>query len=82
MRRIIAMTGAALALVLLAGDSARAETWQRQWTGPYGVDRSATVHCGPYGCGYNMQATGPNGRPGPAQAGPGPGPIAGSAIVR
>jgi hypothetical protein len=62
MRKLIAMTGAALALVLLAGDQARAETWQRQWTGPYGVDRSATVHCGPYGCGYNMQATGPKRR--------------------
>jgi hypothetical protein len=61
MRKLIAMTGAAVALVLLTGDQARAETWQRQWTGPYGVDRSATVHCGPYGCGYNMQATGPNG---------------------
>jgi hypothetical protein len=74
MTRLIAMTGATLALVLLAGDTARAETWQRNWTGPYGVDRSATVHCGPYGCGYNMHATGPNGatwsRSGGAWAGP------------
>jgi hypothetical protein len=34
MTKLIAVTGAALALVLLAGDSARAETWQRNWTGP------------------------------------------------
>jgi hypothetical protein len=34
MRKLIVMTGAALALVLLAGDQARAETWQRQWPAP------------------------------------------------
>lgn len=43
MTKLIAMTGAALALVLLAGDSARAETWQRNRTGPYGVDRQQCI---------------------------------------
>ena len=78
MTKLIAMTGAALALVLLAGDSARAETWQRNWTGPYGVDRSATVQLrSRMDAGTTCTRPGRTAPPGPAPAELGRGPYRG-----
>jgi hypothetical protein len=63
MTKFISITSAAIVLLLLAVVSADAgESWSGSWTGPYGVDRSATAYCGYRGCGYSMQATGPNGQ--------------------
>jgi len=61
MKIVITQIATILALLVLSIASARADSWIRSWTGPYGVDRQATVNCGYHGCGYNMQATGPGG---------------------
>lgn len=61
MLRLISIASLTAIFLSLAVVSADAETWTRHWTGPYGTSRSATVQCGYRGCGYQMQAIGPNG---------------------
>jgi hypothetical protein len=61
MLRLISIASLTAIFLSLAVVSADAETWTRHWTGPYGTSRSAAVHCGYRGCGYQMQAIGPNG---------------------
>jgi hypothetical protein len=55
------IASACLAALMLKAAPAHADSWSRNWTGPWGVDRSATLNCGNHACGWNMQATGPNG---------------------
>ena len=61
MLRLISIASLTAIFLSLAVVSADAETWSRHWTGPHGASRSTTVHCGYHGCGYQMQAVGPNG---------------------
>ncbi len=61
MQKLILVAAASLPALLAIAAPAQAETWSGTRTGPYGVTRSGTAHCGPYGCGWNMHATGPNG---------------------
>lgn len=61
MKTTMLIAGACLAATLLQGTAAYAETWSGSRTGPGGVTRSGTLACGDHACGWNMQATGPEG---------------------
>jgi hypothetical protein len=62
MKIVVTQIATIVVMLLLSVATAKADSWSRSWTGPYGVERSATGGCGYHGCGYNMQATGPNGQ--------------------
>jgi hypothetical protein len=60
MKKLMLFAGACMAATLLQG-TAYAESWSGSRTGPGGVSRSGTLTCGDHACGWNMQATGPEG---------------------
>jgi len=82
MKKLMQIAGTCLAATLLQGTAAHADSWSGNWTGPGGVNRSATAGCGPHGCAYNMQATGPNGATWSRRGGVVQGPNGGVAGVR
>ena len=74
MRKLMLIAGTGLVAMLLQGATAHADSWSGGWTGPGGVHRHGTVNCGNHACGWNMQATGPNGATWSRQGGVAQGP--------
>ena len=82
MRKLMLIACASTAVLLVQGGPAHADSWSGSWTGPGGVHRSGTLTCGDHACGWNMQATGPEGATWSRRGGVVQGPNGGVAGLR